>query len=198
MVADSLEIFGNHQQVQNGVWLAGFVLQRLNQLLPNSEEQLIDRIIVPNDLLNQLKVSLNKGFDALCDHPDSRSCHLGDVQAVLLLDGVRYIPGQLCNIRCLVTDSLHIGNHLEGGRDHAQVLCHRLLLEQHPHTACLDVVFQLVNFMLQRKHPLYRGLAVPLQNLGGNRDCLLAQASHPNQLDLQLAQLLIKSCSHIL
>ncbi len=58
-------------------------------------------------------------------------------------------PYDLCNVRRLISDALHIRDDLHGGGDLPQVAGHRLLLEQQLQTQRFNVPLHLVDLALQ-------------------------------------------------
>ena len=96
----------------------------------------------------------------------------------------------------LVADALHVGDHLQGGGDLAQIPGHRLLLQKQLQAQRLDGALLLVDLRVQGAHLGGQGGVSLRQGLGGQGDDLLAQGAHLDELPVQQRQLLVKLSSH--
>ena len=65
------------------------------------------------------------------------------------MNRVDVVLGQLRNVLCLVSDAFHIRDHLQNGRNQAQILCHRLLLQKKLHAEAFNFIFLSVNLTVK-------------------------------------------------
>ena len=103
------------------------------------------------------------------------------------------------NIGGLVADPLHVGDHFQRRGDFAQIACHGLLLKQEAHTEIFNIAFLLIDFPLGLMHlvKLYFVVIVPIkQSVYGDRNRLLAERSHRDQLCVQFFELFVEAVSH--
>ena len=107
-----------------------------------------------------------------------------------------HVPGDLGDIRGLVADALHVGDHPQGGRHRSQVPGHRLLAQQKLHALPLDIPLLVVNLLFQAAGLPAQLLIVFQKRLGGHRNGLLTQRAQLNQFHVQLLQLFVKAVSH--
>ena len=102
----------------------------------------------------------------------------------------------LRNVLGLVTDALHVRDHLQRGRDLAQVARDGLLLEQELEAQRLDVALFLVDLGIERRDLLCQLRICLREGLGRECDNLLAQCAHLDHLLVQERELFIKPASH--
>ena len=194
MVPDALQIFCNHQQVDTHL-TAIPLSQQADQFLLHIQKELVHLVIPADHGLGQAQVFPYKGVYAVGDHDDGVPGHLSDGHPADH-GAVGDVQGDLRNVRCLVADALHVGDHLQRGRDGAQIPSHRLLLEQQLHAQVLDVPLFLIDLPLGGGRALPQGVISVQQGLGGGGDGLLTQGPHFDQFHIQLLQLLIESVPH--
>ena len=106
------------------------------------------------------------------------------------------MPGNLGDIRRLIPDALHVGDHLQRRGHHAQIPGHRLLLQKQLHTQAFNLPLLLVNLPLNGDGLSGHFVIVLQKGLDARRDGLLALGPHPRQLQVQPLQLLVKSAPH--
>ena len=100
------------------------------------------------------------------------------------------------DVRSLVADALHVGNHLKCSGDHAEVACHRLLFEQQLDAKLLDFPLFLVDFGIHR-HGLFGRSGAAFQKRPRRKaDGLLAQCAHFDELHIEQFQLLVELVAH--
>lgn len=98
-----------------------------------------------DDRPRPVEVARHERVDRPRDHADGRPRHLRDVLERAGAAVVDQAERDLGDVLRLVADPLHVGDHLERGGDHPQVGRDRLLLEQQPQAAALDLLFLLVH-----------------------------------------------------
>ena len=102
------------------------------------------------------------------------------------------------DILCLIADAFHIGDHLHGGRDDAQISCNRLLAQQQFQTDVFYSPVALVNAAADHRNFLCQILIPTGQGFGSKCDDFLAVRAHIHQFPVQLIQLFLKKISHCL
>ena len=110
MVTDSFIIFCNHQIVQRLDICGNSLSHTLQNFILDLIKKIIHDIIKIDNLPCKLQILLNVCIDAFCYH---RSCcfrHILQTDACIRHTKTRYFY-DIRNIRCLVSDPLHIGNH---------------------------------------------------------------------------------------
>ena len=110
--------------------------------------------------------------------------------------GIRQVGDDLGDVARLVADALDIRDHLEHGRDQAQVARDRLLLEQQLEAHGLDLALLAVDLLIDAD-----GGCGELEVLGEQRldracDRVLAQRAHCDQFVVQLQKLGVETVSH--
>ena len=104
--------------------------------------------------------------------------------------------GNLRNVRSLIPNAFHVGDHFQGGGDGPQIPGHRLLLQKQLQAQMLNGPLHFINFAVV----CYGGLCHVPVALGGRIHCCsdrsLAQAPHGNEIRVQLFQLLVKAIAH--
>ena len=144
-------------------------------------EGVVYNIVLGNDRLCQHCITLDVGVNTFCDHMDGRPGHFTQ-QIVIFRRTAGEKLNDLRNVLGLVTDALHVRDHLQRGRDLAQVARDGLLLEQELEAQRLNVALLLVDLGVERSDPL-RQLRIRLrEGLGRERDDLLAQCAHLDHL----------------
>ena len=158
-------------------------------------EGVVHDIVLGDDRLCQHCIMLDVGVNTFCDHMDGRERHFAQ-QIVIFRRTAGEKLDDLRNVLGLIADALHVRDHLQRGRDLAQVARDRLLLEQELEAQRLDVALLLVDLGIERRDAL-RQLRIRLrEGLGCERDDLLAQCAHLDHLLVQERELFIKPASH--
>ena len=128
VIPDTLQILGNHQDIQHALAVSRILRNLCNQILLALGKQVVNHIVVLNDTPRECQVPAHKGVQTVGDHLDGRLRHLLDMRVMAARAG--QIRDDLRDVARLIADALDIRNHLENGRDQTQVACHRLLLQQ--------------------------------------------------------------------
>ena len=89
------------------------------------------------------------------------------------------------DIRGLIADAFHIGDHFQRGGNLTEILRHRLLLQQKAKTACFNVAFHLIDLPIQRGNFRRQILVAFHQSAGGHGDRFFAEGSHFQQFLIQ-------------
>jgi DNA mismatch repair ATPase MutS len=111
---------------------------------------LIHNVVMGNHQLGPDGILLDVGIHAFRNHFDDLRRHFPDMAHVLRhisLSQAR--PYDLCDVRRLISDALHIRDDLHSGGDLPQIAGHRLLLEQQLQAQRFNVPLHLVNLALQ-------------------------------------------------
>ena len=195
MVPDTFKILRNHQKVKTNFTIFRIFPQHGRQFCLYPGKQGVHLVVIGHDGPGQVYIAADKGRHGVRDHTAGGRGHFRDVALALGL-GIGDVAQGFGNIRRLVADALHIGDHLQGRRDHPQIPGHRLLLQQQLHAQALNIPLLLVDPDLQGADFLGFGRAVPGQGVGHQADGLLTQSAHGDQFHMKLIQLLIKSCPH--
>ena len=131
MVSDTLEVFCHHDQIKGPLAvLAFFFLDKIDHLIADFLEVLVDLIVGFHDALRELKISVYVRCHTVAHHLADFRSHRTD--HVDLLCG-SYAFGRnddLGDVGSLVSDTLHIRDHLKRCGDPSEVLGYRLLLKQ--------------------------------------------------------------------
>ena len=195
MVADALEILGDHQQVQGVLPVAGVGGDAGDQGLLHLAEIGVHGVIGSQNGLCFYCIMFYECVNTFCHHRDGCPGHLAE--NVVMLGGAALQEGDdLGDVLGLVADALHVGDHFQGGGDLAQVPGHRLLLQKQLQAQRLDGALLLVDLRVQGAHLGGQGGVSLRQGLGGQGDDLLAQGAHLDELPVQQRQLLVKLSSH--
>ena len=107
-----------------------------------------------------------------------------------------HINDNVCDICCLIADTLHIRHHFQGRGNPAEISCHRLLMENQFHTKTLDVTLLTVDDGVVLHDFLRQPQIAVCQRLCSIGNGLFAQAAHGNHLCMQLGKLLLIKISH--
>ena len=129
MVADALEVFGDHEQVERVLPVVGVGGDLVDQPALDLVEGVVYNIVLGNDRLCQHCITLDVGVNTFCDHMDGREGHFTQ-QIVIFRRTAGEKLDDLRNVLGLIADALHVRDHLQRGRDLAQVARDGLLLEQ--------------------------------------------------------------------
>ena len=195
MVADTLKILCDHQQIKCKLAVTRIGRNAFNQILLDTIKIIVNNIILSNNFFCKFDIAFHKCLNAVCDHFCCRLCHFVDISALRSASAVqkgnyfRYILG-------LITDAFHIGYHLERCGNLTKIPCNRLLTQQQFETECLYIAFHFVNFVIDRCNPACDFCAALGKCLCGKRDRFLTQCSHFNKLIIELPQLAVKTASH--
>ena len=161
MITDTFEIFCSHKDIQTDACIRLSVIQDLGQLFLNIIEGIVHLIIIVNNLSAKLKITLYKGIDAFCNHPDSILCHLPDINDISGNCFVLDMLGKIRNICCLITDAFHIGDHLQRCGNGSQISGYRMLMKKKLHAEifdlsflCIDLFFRFKN-LANESHPAF-------------------------------------------
>ena len=194
MVADALQVLGDHQQVDAHLAVVPLA-DEADQLVLHVQEQLVDLVVLADHALGQLQVFAHIGVNAVGDHADDAAGHLRNGHPAG--EGtVGNEAGDLGDVRGLIADALHVGDHLQGRRNGTQVTGHRLLLQQQLHAQVFNVPLLLIDLPLGRHGGFPKIVVLIQQGLGGGGDTLLAQSTHPDELYIQLLQLFVEFVPH--
>ena len=161
----------------------------------DSAECLVYHVIVLDHRPGQAQILPHIGIHAVGDHFDGGLRHDPDVPT-LRAGPATQGGNNLGNVLRLITDALHVGDHLQRRGDHPQIPGHGLLLQQELETDGLDLPLQLVNtvsLLLSLAGVLCAALQQRLAS-GGND--ALTLAAHLGHFPIQQLQLLVKSASH--
>ena len=107
-------------------------------------KQIIYDIIMSDDFLRLFHVFFNISFNTTDQHDHRLTRHLFDIIEIQYIRLTCKHACNLRNIRCMVSDSLHICHHLHSCGNHTQILCHWLLL----HQQIKADIFNLLLFMI--------------------------------------------------
>ena len=102
----------------------------------------------------------------------------------------------LRDVRGLIADALHVGDHLERGGDLPQIAGDGLLLQKQLQAQGLDRALLLVRLLLELPHGGRERHILLLQGLCGQADGLRAGCAHLGQLLVEGGELLVKFTSH--
>ena len=195
MVADALEILGDHQQVQGILPVAGVGGDAADEGVLHLLEIGVHGVVGGKHRLCFYCIMFYVCVNTFCHHRDGCPGHLA--QNIVVLGGAAPEEGDdLGDVLGLVADALHIRDHFQGGGDLAQVPGHRLLLQKQLQAQGLDGALLLVDLRVQGAHLGGQGGVSLRQGLGGQGDDLLAQGAHLDELPVQQRQLLVKLSSH--
>ena len=195
MVADALQILGDHQQIQRRAALLRVGGDAADQCLLHLFKIVVHRVVGGDDLLGQRHILPHIGIHAVTDHADGGLRHLAQ-QRVALRRYALQIQHDLGDVVGLIADALHIRDHLQRGGNTPQVAGHRLLVQQQPQAQVFNVPLLPVDVPIQRRHLLRQRLVPRGQRPGGQRDYPLTQRAHLDELPVQLGQLLVKTAPH--
>ena len=195
MIADALKILGDHQKIQRDLALPGLAGDGGDERLLDGGEVLVDQIVLPGDGAGQIHVAAHERVDALRDHGAGLLRHAADECAV---KGVvaEEEGDDLRDVRGLIADALHVGDHLERGGDLPQIAGDGLLLQKQLQAQGLDRALLLVRLLLELPHGGRERHILLLQGLCGQADGLRAGCAHLGQLLVEGGELLVKFTSH--
>ena len=196
MVADALEVLGDHQQVDGLGAVVGVLADQADQLVLHHVEQIVDDVIHLHHLSRQLQIPVHIGVQTAADHADCGLGHLGQVLQLLQIRRVGQIDHQTGDVRRLIADALHVGDHLQRRGDLPQIPRHGLLLQKQLQAQALDLLFLLIHLVIRGDGGVCSLHVLADQRLGGTSDGLLDQRSHFQQFPVEQTQLLVKSNAH--
>ena len=194
VVADTLQILGDHQDIEHALALLRIFGNIRDQVLLALCEQVVNHVVVFYHAPRQRQVAAHERIQAVRHHFDGGLRHLLDMLVMAARTG--QVGDDFGDIARLVADALDIRDHFQYRGDQAQVACHRLLLQQeleaHGFNLALLAVDLLVNadggggeLGVARQQRLDRA---------GNR--VLAQCPHGDQLVVQFDELCVETVSH--
>ena len=182
MVADALQVFGDHQHVQD-------VLVAVVDAAPDAFEEiefyffkiLVHYVVVGDDFFGVLQAPGLEGLYAGFDHVDHRFAHFPEI---LGANGLGELTGEdnLGDVQGLVPDAVQVGHHFEGGGNDSQVRRHRLLLHDQLDAHDFDLTLLLGNRILQLYHLLCQLLVVGEETTDRPVDDVFAHTAHQASL----------------
>ena len=106
------------------------------------------------------------------------------------------IRNHVCDIRGLVSDPFHIGDHFQCRRDFPEIRSKGTLQKKQAHTDIFNLTLLLVDLAVYRIYLLHLVLFISQECSGRQCDRLLAQASHFNQFHMHFFKLLVEFGLH--
>lgn len=98
-------------------------------------------------------VAFDERFDRIMHHGASPLGHAAQMARKTGVDRTVDREHGIADVGRLVADTLHIADHLKGGRDMAQVACDGLLGEQQLQAQALDIALLTVDIVVAFDHP---------------------------------------------
>ena len=195
MVADTLAVFCDHQQIQGVLAILGVVADDVDQRGSDLHEIAVHHIVMLHDGVCQIQILSDIGVNSFTNHLHGGFCHLTDLDGFPFHTAVQ-VGDDLGDVLGLVADTLHVGDHLHGCGDLAQVTGHGLLLEQELQAQGFNGALGLVNICAQGGDTVNEVILPTGHGLGHQLNDLLTLTAHPGHFPVQLGKLIVKMVSH--
>ena len=189
MIRNTLEIFGDHEQV-NGVFPVRLgQAEHLDKPFFYPVEAAVNHVVVFYDRAGERRVSADEGVHAVCDHFYRAHGHVVYVQRIVALRDVRE-RHYLRDIGGLVAYALHVRDHFQRRGYKAQVGGDGLLAQQKTYAQLHRLPLGLLYGLRQLRYSGGERHISVKQRFYGERDRVFAVAAHIRYLCFQLRELL--------
>ncbi len=176
VVADPLEILGDHEQVDGLLAAGGVFVDQFHQLVLDDAEKFVDQIVELEDALRFFEIFLHEGVDAAGNHFDGSGGHLRQMNQRFDVSLPAQAQDDFRDIRRLVADAFQIGDHFQRRGDQTQISGDGLLFEQEFETERLDGALLRIDLPFKLERPSGGVLVLFGQRLGGACNGLFRQS----------------------
>ena len=191
MVAQALQIFADHKQIQRGGGVVGIFSDILCNFLADFGKHRVAFIIGGNDLRRFGQIHLHIRADGTLGHLQGGGTHL--VQIVHHADGGGtfrlQMQGDLGNVAGVVRHTLNVGDHFQRRGHLAQVGGNGLLAQDQRQAAMLDLMLGGVDLIVLGNDAARQLGIVIAQGGHGAFDRCARGVTHPRQQGIQLQKL---------
>ena len=198
MVAQTLQIFGDHQVVDGAIHMLFIHGDIRGKVFFDLVEIIVHHIVPGNHVRSQNQVLPDIGLDGIVHHFLRGLGHIRNVgqrgRDAVLLD----VRGDLRDICGGVADAFDIRDHLDGRGYFPKVARHGLLAQKQRQALVLDAALHIVDVAVPRNNALGQRAVVGLQRLDRFVDGVRRQGAHADERRGKALQLCVerKACVH--